>query len=137
MVSKLKRYDFKQQVIAPIIAVLAVGGIGTYMVTKGSAYSYMSGVTPYSCTQQPTPTLRAGDSGDCVKALQYQLNQWIVNMRQPISKLKEIGKFDDNTEQAVTAFQRSVGLRPDGVVDELTWKKISTRSCIVSVNCGT
>lgn len=136
MFKKLNQKGFSHHLIIPVLAILAVAGIGTYMVTKSKAFSYMSGVTPYSCTQDPTPTLQLNSSGECVKALQYRLNQWITNTKQPIRQLKITGKFDRKTQETVKAFQKSVGLTADGIVGETTWQKLSDWSCIVSVNCG-
>jgi peptidoglycan hydrolase-like protein with peptidoglycan-binding domain len=57
-------------------------------------------------------TLRRGDEGDAVKALQ-QLLQLAVD-----------GKFGPNTEAAVRQFQRDQNMVPDGIVGPRTWAKL-------------
>jgi len=65
----------------------------------------------------PAPTAEAllmtGDRGPDVLALQQRLNTLGAD-------LKEDGVFGTGTRAAVTAFQGSKGLRPDGVVDAKT-----------------
>lgn len=60
------------------------------------------------------PTLRRGDSGEFVKALQGR------------SGAPQTGVFDAVTEAAVRAFQRAHGLVPDGIVGPKTWAVIGT-----------
>lgn len=55
------------------------------------------------------PTLRRGDRGDDVTALQKAL------------RMKPDGVFSAQTEAAVRAFQRKKGLVPDGIVGPKTW----------------
>ncbi|MFZ1484077.1 MAG: peptidoglycan-binding domain-containing protein [Candidatus Saccharimonadales bacterium] len=136
MFKKLNKKGFSHHLILPVLAVFAVAGIGTYMVTKSSAYSYMSGVTPYSCPQDPPPILRSGSKGNCVKALQYRLNQWISYKRIPISKLAVDGSFGTNTRYAVIRFQKYYGLQADGVVGSKTWQKLALY-CGVTKSCAT
>lgn len=61
--------------------------------------------------------IRRGNSGNDVKILQQNLAilSYIVNVD---------GKFGGETESAVKAFQRSRGLKADGVVGEKTWAAI-------------
>ncbi len=131
----LDQKGFSHHLLIPVIALLVVGSIGAYMAMKSSAYSYMSGVTPYACTQDPTPTLRRGSTGRCVKALQYTLNQWISYKRIPIAKLVIDGRFGSKTYNAVVRFQRSQGLNPNGVVGSSTWEKIA-QGCDIRYYCG-
>lgn len=56
--------------------------------------------------------LRKGGCGEYVKKLQRALN------------LIEDGKFGSLTEEAVKAFQKANGLKPDGIVGEKTWEKL-------------
>lgn len=56
--------------------------------------------------------LRKGSCGEYVKKLQRALN------------LIEDGKFGSLTEEAVKAFQKANGLKPDGIVGEKTWEKL-------------
>ena len=59
------------------------------------------------------PTLRRGSSGELVKHVQSSTKLGIVN-----------GRFGPKTEAAVRAFQRAVGLVPDGIVGPKTWAAI-------------
>lgn len=56
--------------------------------------------------------LSKGSCGEYVKKLQRALN------------LVEDGKFGSLTEEAVKAFQKANGLKPDGIVGEKTWGKL-------------
>ena len=58
-------------------------------------------------------TLQSGSSGAQVKKLQNDVNQWRVQNGQP--PISEAGKFNTETKDAVTGFQRANGLKEDGV----------------------
>ena len=120
---------FSHHLIMPVVAVLIVASIGTYLVTKSSAYSYMSGVTPYACKQDPTPTLKPNNSKNnknCVRAMQYRLNQWIKGRKISTPKLKVDGVYGKGTLVAVKKFQKNTGLNANGVVNKATWSKLSS-----------
>ena len=136
MFKKLNQKGFSHHLAIPIIAVLVVGSIGAYLATKSSAYSYMSGSTPYTCNQDPTPTLRYGSKGSCVKALQYTLNQWITYQVIPVSKLTIDGSFGSKTLDVVKRFQQRQGLVVDGVVGPKTWARIAD-GCGIRYSCST
>ena len=55
------------------------------------------------------PTLRQGDRGPLVEALQRKLG------------MTQVGTFGPKTEAAVREFQRQHGLVPDGIVGPKTW----------------
>lgn len=131
---KFNQKGLSHHLLLPVLAVFLVGAIGFYMMNKSNAYSYVSGVTPYSCTQDPTPTLRANSRGNCVKALQYLLNQWISYKKVPIAKLVVDGSFGPKTLDAVYRFQRMYGLGVDGIVGPKTWSKL-TKDCGVVRSC--
>jgi peptidoglycan hydrolase-like protein with peptidoglycan-binding domain len=59
--------------------------------------------------------LRRGDGGEDVKALQREL------AKKGFPSGKADGDFGENTERAVREFQRSAGLKGDGVVGLKTW----------------
>lgn len=61
-------------------------------------------------------TLRLGDRGDDVRALQRALHLYVD------------GIFGKLTEEAVMAFQKANGLKVDGIVGENTWVKINGSS---------
>ena len=62
----------------------------------------------------PRPTLRRGDSGLWVKAMQKMLGV-------PVD-----GTFGANTEAAMRAFQRTRRMVPDGIVGPKTWAALDT-----------
>jgi lipoprotein-anchoring transpeptidase ErfK/SrfK len=64
--------------------------------------------------------LRKGMKGEKVKKLQQGLNRFV--------KVKATGVFDDATEEAVKEFQRSNHLTDDGVVGNVTYGVLWTRS---------
>jgi peptidoglycan hydrolase-like protein with peptidoglycan-binding domain len=60
------------------------------------------------------PTVKAGDTGNAVTAIQYLL-------RQAGQDIDADGDFGPVTEQAVRDFQKAKGLTVDGVVGTTTW----------------
>ncbi|MDO5287237.1 MAG: peptidoglycan-binding protein [Actinomycetia bacterium] len=65
-------------------------------------------------SQGSSPTLKEGSTGGDVTRLQRAL-------RASGQNLSADGRFGPRTEQAVKAYQRQVGLTPDGVVGAKTW----------------
>lgn len=76
----------------------------------------------------PSPTpgtpLRRGSVGQDVVVVQTMLNR--ISQNYPaIPKISPvIGSFNEETEEAVKAFQRIFDLTPDGVVGKATWYKM-------------
>lgn len=66
------------------------------------------------------PTLRQGDEGDTVRALQILL----LGYDYDLGKGRDDGEFGEKTRLAVEAFQRNRGLDDDGVVGKLTWAEL-------------
>ncbi|BAZ17193.1 peptidoglycan-binding domain 1 protein [Calothrix sp. NIES-4071] len=75
-------------------------------------------VTPSSTLPTLTRILRWGTKGEDVKALQQALNDWGFNAGDVD------GEFENNTEEAVKAFQLKAGLMIDGEVGPMTWGKL-------------
>ena len=74
-------------------------------------------------TVPPGTVLRQGSTGQDVITLQYLLD--IISQYYPsIPSPAQDGIFGSGTLQAVTAFQRLMGLTPDGIVGSLTWKAL-------------
>ena len=74
-------------------------------------------------TVPPDSILRQGARGQDVITLQYLLN--MVSIYHPgIPAPAQDGIFGSGTKRAVTAFQQTVGLTPDGVVGPLTWQAL-------------
>jgi len=74
-----------------------------------------AGSPPFSKGGKTRSTLRNGSRGEDVATLQSLLN---TNIN---AKLKVDGNFGNQTQMAVMAFQRSKGLKADGIVGALTW----------------
>src|SRR5262245_50740231 len=65
----------------------------------------------------PMLILKRGDLGDDVRRLQHLLNTGL----KPSPGLPANGKFGPRTEEAVKLYQRSHGLKDDGIVGPKTW----------------
>ena len=72
----------------------------------------------------PTEPLRLGSAEPAVSVVQSSLNR--ISQNYPaIPKISAVsGAFNQQTEDAVKAFQRIFNLTPDGVVGRSTWYKI-------------
>ena len=71
----------------------------------------------------PTTTTRPGDRGENVVQLQFLLN-FIAQFDSRIPSVLETGEYDNQTREAVLAFQRSRGLTADGLVGAGTWRAL-------------
>ena len=78
-------------------------------------------------TETAYPTLRKGDKGDFVKKLQTALNK----LGYDLGKWGIDGDFGSQTEKAVKAFQKDVGIGTDGVVGEKTWTALNDGKPVV------
>ena len=96
----------------------------TTTTTTSSPYVESSSDPYRSSCQTPThQTLQAGNSGNCVKHLQWILvNKWPTHGGSYVSNSGGIdGGFGSGTTQAVKTFQAYKGLTADGVVGPKTW----------------
>ena len=73
----------------------------------------------------PGYDLTIGSSGNKVLQMQEQLNV-IAEVYSSIPTVYENGYFDEETQDAVEAFQRLFGLPVSGIVDYPTWYKIQS-----------
>lgn len=73
---------------------------------------------PELTTTANLPTLRRGNRGRAVQAMQYYLIQNGFNTGTPD------GIFGQNTQNAVVNFQRQNGLTADGIVGQNTWRHL-------------
>lgn len=74
-------------------------------------------------TVPPGTVLRQGSRGQDVITLQYLLN--VISEYYPsVPGPAQDGVFGSGTKQAVTAFQQTMQLTPDGMVGPLTWKAL-------------
>lgn len=69
------------------------------------------------------PTLSEGSVGPAVGALQYFL-AIVAQFRYNIPAPAIDGIFGPATRSSVEAFQRQVGLEPDGIVGQATWERL-------------
>ena len=81
----------------------------------------MEVTTQVNLPDYPGTALRRGSSGAYVRYLQECLNS--MN-NASIGQLVTDGVFGPRTEAAVIAFQRYVGINPDGVVGPITWGRL-------------
>lgn len=78
------------------------------------------GISVEEYSQQFKTTLSRGDEGPSIRLIQYYLSV-ISGFYPTIPRATITGIFDEQTENAVKAFQRTFNLTPDGVVGRGTW----------------
>ena len=115
-----------------IIAVLAAAGVfssgkpattpltPTTATVTTSTTTQTTPTTPASSVPAPTTTLKPGDTGAQVKVLQRALTSL------GFSTGTIDGSYGPATEAATTSFQRSVGLKADGIVGPATLRALKT-----------
>lgn len=72
----------------------------------------------------PDTPLRPGDLNENVRRMQLYLNRISVNYPAIPKIVNVVGRFDENTENTVRAFQRIFNLQPDGIIGKGTWYRI-------------
>lgn len=87
---------------------------------KWSYYGLLKDVQYGDQPEPGLPTLKKGDKGPDVKALQVKL----IAKGYKLPKYGADGDFGSETETAVKAFQKDHGLNPDGIVGEKTWEAL-------------
>jgi peptidoglycan hydrolase-like protein with peptidoglycan-binding domain len=73
------------------------------------------GPTPVPAPIVVNTDLSLNSHGPEVEKFQAQLNQWRANQDPPLPPLKEKGFFGKETDAAVKDFQKTVGLKSDGI----------------------
>ncbi len=73
--------------------------------------------------QQFPDILREGDEGRTIEVLQYYLSV-VASFYNQIPQLTQNGIFDQQTKNAVIAFQKAFDLQPDGIVGVNTWQEL-------------
>jgi len=81
------------------------------------------GISINELPQQFERLLSIGDEGDDVRVIQYYLNV-IGAFYDTVPRVPISGVFDQETENAVRAYQQAFGLTVDGIVGRLTWQSI-------------
>ncbi len=94
-----------------------------YTGVKRLAELDSEGIALEEVKQQYSNLIRPGDTGDEVRVIQYYLAV-VGNFYDTVSVPAISGEFNAATENAVRAFQRTVGLPEDGIVGEETWNEL-------------
>lgn len=79
---------------------------------------------PVEIVMNPNQIFRFGDTGPYIYLLQSMLI-WLSRDHDGIPAPDHNGTFDQNTENAVSAFQRLTGLQDTGQLDKITWKNLA------------
>jgi len=93
-------------------------------------YGLLSGAVPASTAltspaqAYPGSPLRIDSEGGSVRYIQGLLND-LRELYPSIPAVPDDGYFDQETENAVTAFQELTGLPADGIVGPDTWKMLT------------
>lgn len=96
-----------------------------YNGIKGLNELYSEGLSPEEVERQYSRQLEEGDTGMGVRVVQYILAVIAYFDNQiPVPIID--GVFDQNTKDAVLAFQRQYGLPATGIVDRNTWNRMNT-----------
>ena len=94
-----------------------------YTSVKRLANLDSEGIALEEVRKQFSEVFRPGDTGDEVRVIQYFLAV-VGNFYDTVPPIPVTGTFDAATENAVRAFQRTVGLPEDGIVGEQTWNEL-------------
>lgn len=95
-----------------------------FTAVKGLSELESEGLTLEDVDEPWGDSLRRGDYGQRIRALQYYLNV-IAYFNPEIPSVTTNASFDAATEAQVKAFETFYGLNPDGVVDFRTWLLIN------------
>lgn len=105
----------------------ATGGLNTSSGSSSSSGSGSSGSTGssgnYGAVSGISETLKRGSRGSAVSALQSAL----LALGYSLPKYGVDGKFEAETEAAVKAFQRNMGITVDGIVGKNTKAKFASK----------
>ncbi len=94
-----------------------------YTSVKRLAELDSEGIALEEVRKQFSEVLRLGDSGTDVRVLRYFLAV-VGNFYSTVPPIPIGDEFDETTENAVRAFQRTVNLPEDGIVGEQTWNEL-------------
>lgn len=95
-----------------------------FAAVKGLSELQSEGLTLEDVDEPWGDSLRRGDYGQRIRALQYYLNV-IAYFNPEIPSVPANASFDAATEAQVKAFETFYGLNPDGIVDFRTWLLIN------------
>jgi peptidoglycan hydrolase-like protein with peptidoglycan-binding domain len=77
-----------------------------------------------NCCDGIGPTIGEGNTSAFVTWFQISIDRWIGRSQPGIRELIPDGIFGPLTTAATIAYQRSVGLDPDGIAGTQTWSKL-------------
>ncbi len=94
-----------------------------YTAVKRLSELDSEGISLSEASRQYPGLLRPGDTGIGVQVLQYYLAV-IGAYYDSVPRVQVTGTFDQQTTDAVIAFQKTYGLTPDGLVGRNTWNDL-------------
>ncbi len=95
-----------------------------YAAVKRLAELDAEGIQLEDVLENYRTTLKNGDVGNGVRAIQYMLSI-VALFNDEIETVNIDGIFGDQTEQSIKSFQRAYGLPQTGIVNEETWNKLN------------
>lgn len=114
-VQLLLRHSGSRIVADGVFGPATEGSVKTFQAANGLA---ADGVVGPLTWDKLIVTVRAGSSGEAVRAVQMQLNE------KQAAGLEVNGVFDAATRAAVLRYQQHAGIDDDGVVGPTTWKNL-------------
>ncbi len=94
-----------------------------YTSVKRLAELTSEGLNLADVSRQFPRVLASGDSGDYVRVIQYYLD-YISRFYDSIPGVEMDGYYGEQTQNAVSQFQKTFGLAEDGIVGRDTWNRI-------------
>lgn len=94
-----------------------------YNGVKGLSELISEGITISEAERKYPNILVQGDTGIGVRTIQYYL-AFLGYFYEDLPRLRITGEFDEDTRQAVLAFQKKYGLAQDGIVGRDTWNAL-------------
>ena len=106
----------KRQIIVAMTVVVVVAVVGTYLLTRSKAATTVNGSrAPYVCNS-PYPTLHKGAHGECVKYVQWTLDNYF-GQTLPID-----GELSDATFVAITKLPTLSSAVSDSTIGYDAWE---------------
>lgn len=94
-----------------------------YFAVKRISELFSEGISIDEARRKYPYSIKLGDTGSAVEIIQFYL-QILSYFIPEVPYIERDGFFGENTQNAVTAFQRYAGLSADGIVGKNTWNAI-------------
>ena len=94
-----------------------------YTAVKRLSELDSEGISLEEVSRQYPGVLRPGDTGPEVQFVQYYLAV-VGTFYETVPPIQVTGIYDEQTRDAVVAFQKTYGLEPDGIIGRLTWNDL-------------